>query len=145
MVESNKTPTCDECGAPMIRAVRPSTWIYKRRAITYDQPGWWCPNDPAHDAVLDQADSDATTPILLEHRAVVEGGLPPREVRRIRQRLGLSQREAGRVVGGGPLAFHKYEKGEVATTQAMGNFLLLLDRHPELVAELRQNRSRRAA
>lgn len=137
-------PTCDNCGATMVRGVRPRTWTYKRRSITVEQPGWWCPVDAAHDVVLDESDADATEPLLLAHRARVDGGMPPSEVRRIRERLGLSQREAGRVIGGGPLAFHKYEKGEVATTQAVGKFLRLLDRHPELVAELREQDDRAA-
>ena len=142
---TTKAPTCEDCGAILVRDVRSRSWTYKRRSITFNQPGWWCPVDATHDVVLDEADTDTTEPILLEHRALVDGGMPPREVRRIREHLGLSQREAGRIIGGGPVAFHKYEKGEVATTQAVGNFLRLLDRHPELVAELKSGRDDRAA
>ncbi len=48
----------------------------------------------------------------------------------------MSQREAGRVLGGGPMAFHKYEKGEIAMTRAAAVLLRLLDRHPDLLAEI---------
>ena len=35
--------------------------------------------------------------------------LLPKEIRAIRESLGLSQVEAGKVIGGGPRAFTKYE------------------------------------
>ena len=60
----------------------------------------------------------------------------PHEVARIRGKLGLSQRKAGRLLGGGPMAFHKYEKGEVAVTRSVSVLLRLLDTHPELLVEI---------
>jgi hypothetical protein len=34
------------------------------------------------------------------------------------------------------MAFHKYEKGEIAMTRSGALLLRLLDRHPELLAEI---------
>ena len=34
------------------------------------------------------------------------------------------------------MAFHKYEKGEVATTRSVAVLLRLLDRHPDLLEEI---------
>jgi len=39
--------------------------------------------------------------------------LSPDDIRRIRESLGLSQAEAGEVLGGGPRAFTKYESGTI--------------------------------
>ena len=57
--------------------------------------------------------------------------LPSDEVRRIRKKLGLTQREAGELIGGGPNAFQKYESGEILASRAVSNFLRVLERHPE--------------
>lgn len=140
MVTTN-TPNCPDCGHTMARDVRRQSWTYKGKPVEFDQPAWYCLLDPTHDHVLDEADTSATEPLVLAHRVVVEGGMHPAEVRRIRERLGLSQREAGRVLGGGPIAFHKYEKGEVATSRAVGVLLRLLDCHPELLAEVRKDKA----
>ena len=115
---------------------RPRSVAYKGKRLVVEQPGWYCELDPSHDAVLEEADILATEPALLAFRAEVEGSMAPTEVARIRSRLGLSQRQAGRLLGGGPMAFYKYEKGEVAVTRAVSILLRLLDRHPELLAEI---------
>jgi DNA-binding transcriptional regulator YiaG len=39
--------------------------------------------------------------------------LSPADIRRIREKLGLSQAEAGELLGGGPRAFTKYENGTI--------------------------------
>lgn len=68
--------------------------------------------------------------------------ITPDEIRDIRKSLGLSQVEAGEVLGGGPRAFAKYESGLVKPAAAIVNLLRLLDAHPEMMAALKGNRSR---
>ncbi len=58
--------------------------------------------------------------------------LSPLVVRAIRERCGLSQREAAQVFGGGAKAFEKYESGEVAPSSSMTRLLLLAAKRPEL-------------
>ena len=60
--------------------------------------------------------------------------LSPLVVRAIRERCGLSQREAAQVFGGGAKAFEKYESGEVAPSSSMTRLLLLAAKRPELFA-----------
>lgn len=134
-------PRCPDCGEPTARATRRLAWTYKGQTIEYVQPGWFCPIDTSHDVVLDEGDSATTEGLLLAHRAEVEGLPGPSEVKRIRERLGLSQRAAGDLLGGGIRAFHKYEKGEQQVTKAVAVLLRLLDRHPELVDEIRGDRA----
>jgi HTH-type transcriptional regulator / antitoxin MqsA len=57
-------------------------------------------------------------------------------VRRIREKLGLSQRKASALLGGGPNAFQKYESAEAEPSQAMGVLLFLLDQHPDLLKDV---------
>lgn len=60
----------------------------------------------------------------------------PPEVKVIREKLGLTQAEAGRVFGGGINAFSRYERGVAKPSTQMRKLLKLAERHPELVKEL---------
>lgn len=59
------------------------------------------------------------------------------EMKRIRRKLHLSQKDAVKLLsGGGHNAFSRYERGEVAPPQPLFMLMRLLDRHPELMAEV---------
>ena len=58
------------------------------------------------------------------------------EIRRIRQRLGLTQVQASVLAGGGPNAFSRYETGKARPIAAVRNLFRLLDAHPALIREL---------
>ncbi len=58
-------------------------------------------------------------------------------LRRVRIKLGLTQRAAAELTGGGHNAFSRYENGQAAPVAAVVNLFTLLDHHPELVHELR--------
>lgn len=49
---------------------------------------------------------------------------------------GSAQRYAA-ITGGGPNAFSRYERGKARPVAAVINLFRLLDKHPELLAELR--------
>lgn len=61
----------------------------------------------------------------------------PPEVRVIREKLGLSQAEAGKVFGGGVNAFSRYENGKAKPPVALVKLLKVLDRHPDLLQEVK--------
>jgi len=107
--------------------------------ITVDQPGWWC--SKCGEAVLVGEDVAASESAFIELKARVDGLVPPAEVKRIRTKLKLSQRKAGALLGGGPNAFQKYEKGEVGVSQAMSHLLRLLDQDPSLLGKLREGKA----
>ena len=131
-----KTPVCPETGKPMARDTRPVEISYKGQSTTVDMPGWYCleSGESVHTAE-DMKVSDAA---LKELRLQVENLLKPQEVKRIRNKIGLTQREAGTILGGGPNAFQKYEQDTVTVSKPMSNLLRVLDRHPEEVEELRK-------
>ena len=58
-------------------------------------------------------------------------------MRKLRERLNLTQKAAGELLGGGANAFQKYESGEVSPSQSMVNVLRLLASDPARVEELR--------
>jgi HTH-type transcriptional regulator / antitoxin MqsA len=132
------TIRCHACGADMIRDVRPDEVEYKGQTATFDQPGWYCQG--CDEVVLDGADAAVANEAFVQLRADVDGLLTPKEVASIRTKLGLSQRQAGALLGGGPRAFQKYESGKDWVSKAMANLLRLLDRDPSGVQALRASK-----
>ncbi|HYG86453.1 MAG TPA: type II toxin-antitoxin system MqsA family antitoxin [Azospirillum sp.] len=125
-------------GRILRRGVRPHTVRYKGLSKTVELPGYY-PDDETEygDAVLIGDDMAAADEALRTLKEQADRIPTPPTVRRIRKRLRLTQREAARILGGGPNAFQKYERGEVEPSKVMGNLLFLLDRHPELLEELK--------
>lgn len=62
--------------------------------------------------------------------------ITPDEIRSIRQSLGLTQVEAGELLGGGSRAFTKYEAGAVRPAASVVNLLRLLEADPGMIRTL---------
>jgi len=133
---------CPKTGAPMHRDVRPMTLTYKGESITFDMPGWYC--DASDESIHGGADMKVSDRALNRLKARVEGLLEPEDIRRIRKRLGLTQGQAGELIGGGPRAFQKYEGGDLLPSKAVSSALVLLERDPKAIDVLRQRQATRA-
>jgi HTH-type transcriptional regulator/antitoxin MqsA len=132
----------------MVRETRRRTIRYKKHSVEIDQPAWWCRE--CGEGVLDSKDSAVADRAFATLKAKAEGVLDPATIARIRTRLNLTQRRAGRILGGGARAFQRYESGAVVVSQPMSNLLKLLDVQPALLSRLMANstaaaRQRRAA
>ena len=126
---------CLACGGgPLKRATKQVTFEYKGHVFTYDQPGAWC--SECGEGFLEKSDKEATDLLLADFQARIDGRLTTTDIRRIRKKLGLTQKQAGEIIGGGANAFSRYETGKAYPTRGTENFLRLLDRHPELLKEL---------
>ena len=66
--------------------------------------------------------------------------MTPAAIHSIRKRLGLSQAEAGEVIGGGPRGFGKYEAGTVRPSASVIQLLRLLDANPRALTALQGGR-----
>lgn len=131
-----KTPVCPETGTPMVRDTRSMTISYKSQSSTFDMPGWY--STECDESIHTAEDMKVSDSALKELKIRVENLLRPQEVKRIREKFGLTQREAGAIIGGGPNAFQKYEQGIVTVSKGISNFLRVLERHPEEIEELRK-------
>jgi HTH-type transcriptional regulator / antitoxin MqsA len=131
-----KAPICPETGKAMVRDTRPMEIAYKGQSVTIDMPGWYC--DESGESIHTDEDMKVSDAALKDLRKEVEHLLKPQEIKRIRTAIGLTQREAGALLGGGPNAFQKYEQDTVTVSKPMSNLLRLLDKHPEDVEELRK-------
>ena len=58
----------------------------------------------------------------------------------VRRKLKLTQKEAAEITGGGPNAFSRYERGTAKPLAAVINLFRLLEKHPELLDELKGTR-----
>jgi HTH-type transcriptional regulator/antitoxin MqsA len=61
----------------------------------------------------------------------------PQFIASVRKKLDLDQREAAEIFGGGVNAFSRYENGKAKPPLALVKLLKVLDRHPELLSEVR--------
>src|SRR5258708_40346854 len=62
--------------------------------------------------------------------------LDPTDIRSIREKVGISQVEAGELLGGGPRAFTKYESGTIKPAASVSNLLRMLDANPAALITL---------
>lgn len=126
-----------ETGAPLTRGTRKLTLSYKSQRETVDMPGWYPEGDPsAESGIHDPHDLQASDRAINRMKAREAGLMTPEEVRQVRRKLGLTQREAGRIIGGGPNAFQKYEAGDVLLSKPADTALRLLANNPDRLSEL---------
>lgn len=123
-------PNCPETGGIMQRGFRETTLTYKGESMTFNMPGWYCQDRGCDEGIHNAEDLKVSDRVLNRLRARVEGLLAPEEIKSIRKKLGLTQVVAGEIIGGGPRAFQKYEAGDLLTSRAICNALILLDRDP---------------
>lgn len=128
-------PISPVTGKPMVRDTRSMELKYKGQAEMIQMPGWYCQD--SGESIHTGEDMKVSDAALKSLKIKVENLLSPEEIKQIRQKLGLTQREAGEFIGGGPNAFQKYECGETLLSKGMSNFLRVLEKHPEEVRFLK--------
>lgn len=93
--------------------------------------GWHCPNCGEGEFADEQGASRyaaALQELQIRNRA---------SLARIRKKLKLTQGQAAELTGGGHNAFSRYERGTAKPMAAVVNLFRLLDKHPDLLKELR--------
>ena len=129
------TMTSPDTGEILTRGVRPFTVAYKGNSKVIDLPGYYPRGEG--DGVHVGDDMSVVDAVLRELKEAADGLPSPATIRRIRSKLKLSQRAAGEVFKVGAKAFDKYERGLVEPSGPTVQLMVLLDRHPELLADLR--------
>ncbi|WP_245493328.1 MULTISPECIES: type II toxin-antitoxin system MqsA family antitoxin [unclassified Mesorhizobium] len=133
--ETTATMISPETGETLTRGVRPFNVAYKGESMVVDLPGYYPASEGEGVHVGDDmAAVDAALRVLKEK---VDGVPAPATIRRMRTRLKLSQREAGSLFRVGENAFDKYERGLIEPSGPTIQLMTLLEKHPELLDELR--------
>ena len=88
--------------------------------------------------ILGAAQSRRTMALMREFTKQVNASIvDPEFIVSVRKKLDLDQREAAEIFGGGVNAFSRYENGKTKPPLALVKLLKVLDRHPDLLAEVR--------
>jgi len=129
---------CPNCGAAeLVHDTRDLPYTYKGEAtiipaVTAD----FCP--ACGEAVLEIGESVRTGAAMLEFNKQVNAAIvDPEFIATVRKKLSLDQREAAEIFGGGVNAFSRYENGKTKPPLALVKLLKVLDRHPDLLAEVK--------
>lgn len=120
----------------MVYESRDIPFDYKGERIVVPQVrGWYCTS--CGEAVL--ADGEGARYAADIDRFVKDSDArQSEELRRIRRKLHLSQKEAAQMFGGGINAFSEYERGTTKPAKSTMLLMKLLDKHPDLVDEVRK-------
>lgn len=129
---------CHICEATdLVRDTRDQPYTYKGEATTIPAVvGDYCP--ACGEVVLDAAESARVSAAMLAFNRQVNASIvDPAFIASVRKKLALDQREAAEIFGGGINAFSRYENGKTKPPLALVQLLKVLDRHPELLDEIR--------
>ena len=129
---------CPVCGGAELQSDRRDLpHVYKGMTTVFrDVPGDYCP--ACGEVVLGPDESHGIGAAMLAfNRQVNASSVDPGFIASVRKKLGLDQREAAAIFGGGTNAFSRYETGRARPPVALVKLLRILDRHPELLAEVR--------
>jgi len=128
---------CPKCSsAEMETGSRPILYTYEGEVTTIPAvKGDFCP--ACGEVVLDADESLRISELMIEFGTRVnELIVSPDFIARVRNKLGLDQRQAGEVFGGGERAFTRYESGKARPPLTLVKLLKILDLHPEFLAEI---------
>jgi HTH-type transcriptional regulator / antitoxin MqsA len=126
---------CPACGnLEMVTKIQDETLTYSGQSLTlHSMKGNFCPvcGEGVWDEESYRRYTEAQTAII----RAVKGDVSA-DIRRIRKSLKLTQTELSEVVGIGKVAFSRYERGETRPPNPLVKLLKLVERHPDLLAEM---------
>lgn len=130
-----KCPVCSS--ADLLHDTRDLPYTYKgEKTVIPAVTGDFCP--ACAESVLDAAESERVMREMLDfNRQVNAAAVEPGFIAKVRKKLGLDQRQAAELFGGGVNAFSRYETGRTKPPLSLVKLLKVLDRHPDLLNEIR--------
>ncbi|WP_350294953.1 type II toxin-antitoxin system MqsA family antitoxin [Limnohabitans sp. Rim8] len=129
---------CPVCGAAqLIHDTRDLLYTYKGEtttisAVTAD----FCP--ACDESITNMMETERVMREMQAFNKQVNAAIvDPSFIINVRKKLDLGQREAAEIFGGGINAFSRYENGKTKPPLALVKLFKLLDRHPDLLTEIR--------
>ena len=128
---------CLNCGNPaMSRGKRDVPLRHDGlTGVVRDVRGWHCLNCLEVEFAAGEGERYATARDSLRLRVQERDA---QQLARVRKQLKLTQQDAAKLTGGGKNAFSRYERGQAKPMPAVVNLFRLLERHPDLLAELQE-------
>ncbi|AHK22076.1 antitoxin (plasmid) [Yersinia similis] len=130
-----KCPVCG--GAELFHDIRELSYTYKGEStIIANVEGDYCP--ACNEVIISKHDAARVSAAMLAFNKEVNAAIvSPLFIAEVRNKLALSQREAGEIFGGGANAFSRYETGRAKPHLSTVKLLRVLDKHPDLLQEIR--------
>ena len=129
---------CPNCGAAeLVPDARDLPFTYKGETTVIAQvAGDYCPacGEGVFDAEVSRRVSAEMKAFGKQVNAAI---VDPAFISAVRKKLHLDQQEAAEIFGGGANAFSRYENGKTKPPLALIKLFKVLDRHPDLLAEVR--------
>lgn len=127
---------CPACGHPeMNPKTQDEILAYGNQSLTlHAMRGDFCP--VCGEGVWDAESYRRYTEAQMALLRAVKGDISA-DIRRIRKSLKLTQKELAEVFGVGKVAFSRYERGETRPPTPLVKLLKLVERHPDLLEEMR--------
>jgi HTH-type transcriptional regulator/antitoxin MqsA len=129
---------CPNCGmAQLASDTRDIPYVYKGEKTDLMQvSGDYCP--ACGEGVFDTETSRRLSAEMKTFARQVNAAIvDPGFITTVRKKLDLDQREAAELFGGGVNAFSRYETGKTKPPLSLVKLFKVLDRHPDLLAEVR--------
>jgi HTH-type transcriptional regulator/antitoxin MqsA len=133
-----KCPVCG--GAELEHGTRDMPYTYKgQTTVIASVTGDYCPacGESTHDMKESARVMDAMNEFMKEVNA---GFVEPTFIKKVRRKLRLGQKDASALFGGGANAFSRYETGKTKPPLSLIRLFKVLDRHPELIDEIKADR-----
>ncbi len=129
---------CPDCGAAeLIHDTRDLPYIYKGETTVIPAvTAQFCP--ACGESITDLAETERVMRDMQAFNKQVNAAIvDPSFIVEVRKKLDLGQREAAEIFGGGINAFSRYENGKTKPPLALVKLLKVLNRHPNLLDEVR--------
>ena len=129
---------CPICNAgKLVHDTRDTRYTYKGESTVLPQvTGDFC--TACEESILEADESRRTMSLMSAFNKQVNASIvDPDFIVSVRKKLDLDQREAGEIFGGGVNAFSRYENGKTKPPLALVKLLKMLDRHPDLLSEVK--------
>jgi HTH-type transcriptional regulator/antitoxin MqsA len=129
---------CPVCGAAeLIHDTRDLPYTYKGETTTIPSvTADFC--SACDESITDMMETERVMREMQAFNKQVNAAIvDPAFIIKVRKKLDLGQREAAEIFGGGINAFSRYENGKTKPPLALVQLLKLLDRHPDLLNEVR--------
>ena len=131
---------CPICGAAeLIHDIRDLPYTYKGENTTiWGVTADFCP--ACGESVTDMTETERVMREMQAFNKQVNAAIvDPGFIVSVRKKLNLGQKEAAEIFGGGINAFSRYESGKTKPPLALVKLLKVLDRHPDLLNEVRSS------
>jgi HTH-type transcriptional regulator/antitoxin MqsA len=131
-----KCPIC--ASAELIHDTRDIQHTYKGEVtVIQNVIGDFC--SACGESILEADEARRVSNLMGEFRKQVNASIvDPKFIMDVREKLELDQKQASEIFGGGHNAFSRYENGRTKPPLALVQLFRVLNRHPELLAEIMQ-------